>query len=232
MRKCVLLAAALFFSFVPLFAQLTPYEFGHRWYFAFQGGVLYFNSDYCSQLPKEGRLPELFSLTAGAALGYNISDAHAIRVVCDYGRKTGVCEPFEFVNADVGDDPIPTYTYKFRSLNAFIDHVVNYNALAEYFSPFCVKSYVGAGVGYTFDFTEPKHPEVLVTDPNLVPAVHLGFIMEYDFRGGFGFYSDFGLAFYTDRYNGRERIGFPLDMDISAKLGMIYHFPLGKKTRR
>ena len=232
MRKCILLAAAMLFSAVSLFAQLTPYEYGHRWYFAFQGGPVYFNSDYCSRLGPEGRYGELFTIGAGAALGYNFDDARAIRVMAHYGRKTGVCEPFEFVNADPTEDPFPAYTYKFRSINVFADYVVNYNALAEYNMCFSAKNYIGLGVGYTFDFTDPKHPEVLLTDPNLVPGFHFGFLVEYDFKDGFGFYTDLGIAFYFDRYNGRPLIGFPLDMDVIAQLGIIYHIPLTKKTRR
>ena len=232
MRKFILLAAALLFSAVSLFAQLTPYEYGHRWYFAFQGGPLYFNSDYCSRLSKEGRYGELFTVGAGVAVGYNFDDAHAIRVIGDYARKTGVCEEFVFVNADPTDDPIPAYTYKFRSINLFADYVVNYNAMAEYNTPFNAKSYFGLGVGYSFDFTDPKHPEVILTDPNLVPAFHLGLILEYDFKDSFGLFADLGTAFYFDRYNGRERIGFPLDMDVRFHLGLIYHFPLSKNKRR
>lgn len=231
MRKCFLLIAALLCFCVSTFAQrnpLTPYEFGQRWYFAFQGGPLYFNSDYCSRLSKEGRYIELFTIGTGVAVGYNFDAAHAIRLMGKYARKTGVCEEFVFANASPGDDPIPAYTYKFRSVQLFADYVVNFNALAEYNMPFSAKSYVGLGAGFTYDFTDPKHPEVWLTDPNLVPALNFGFLVEYDFRDSFGFYFDLGVAFYTDRYNGRERIGFPLDMDVYAQLGLIYHLPMKK----
>ena len=230
MRKCVTLAAALLLGTVSLFAQtrLTPYEYGQRWFFAFQGGPLYFNSDYCTRLSKAGRTLELFSIGAGVALGYNISDAHAIRFMGNYSRKTGVCEAFVFEDIE----PAPIYTYKFRSLNFFADHVLNYNALAENFMPFTAKTYAGLGLAYTFDFTEPGHPEVWLTDPNLVPGLHFGFLLEYDFKDGFGLYTDLGLAFYFDRYNGRERIGFPLDMEIYLQMGLIYNFPLKNKVKR
>lgn len=235
MKKCILLMAALLLCTASLFAQrktLTPYEYGHRWYFAFQGGPLYFGSDYCSQLFKEGRAGELFSIGAGVALGYNITDAHEIRLFGNYSRKTGVCEPFEDPDADPKAPKIPTYTYKFRSFHVFADHLLNYNALAENNVPFTAKTYAGLGFAYTYDFTEPLHPEVWVTDPNLVPGFHFGFLLEYDFKDGFGFYSDMGLAFFLDRYNGREFISFPLDMEVGLQLGIIYHFPLSEKRRR
>lgn len=235
MRKCVLLAAALLLSAVSLFAQkspLTPYEYGHRWYFMFQGGPLYFNSDYCSNMWAEGRVDELLTFSTGLALGYNFDDANAIQVMANYARKTGVCEPFESDLFNSTTETIPTYTYKFRSVQCFVDYVINFNALAEYFMSFSAKCYAGLGAAYTFDFTEPEHPEVWVTDPNLVPALNFGFIVEYDFKDGFGFFLDLGLAFYTDRYNGREPISFPLEMDDSVQIGLIYHIPFKAGSRR
>ena len=227
-----MLVAALLLCCVSLFAQkkpLTPYEYGQRWYFAFQGGPLYFNSDYCNRLAHEGRLLEQFTIGTSVALGYNINNAHAIRFMANYARKTGVCEEFVFYNADPNDDPLPTYTYKFRSVQCFVDYVLNYNALAEYFAPLCAKTYVGLGAAYTFDFTDPKHPEVILSSPNFVPAFNFGFIVEYDFKDSFGLYTDLGLAFYDDHYNGRPYISFPLDMDVSLQIGLIYHFPLKAK---
>ena len=231
MKKCILLTAALLLCTASLFAQtkpLTPYEYGHRWYFSFQGGGLIFNSDYCSRLFKEGRGHELVSFGAGVALGYNFSDAHGIRVFGNYSRKTGVCEAFEDPDADPKAAPIPTYTYRFSSTQLFVDYVLNYNALAENDNPFTAKSYIGPGFAYTFDFTDPGHPEVWLYDPNLVPCMNMGFIFEYDFKDAFGFFVDLGLSFYAERYNGRVSMGFPVDMESSLQVGLIYNFPLSK----
>lgn len=231
MRKCFLLMAALLLSAVSLSAQLTPYEYGHRWYFAFQGGPVYFNSDYSNTLPNS-RLLELFSIDAAVALGYNLTDAHELRFSGSYGLRTGVCE--DFYRDDYYDDgeDVPIYTYRFHSTRLSADYVLNMNALAEYNIAFSTKLYAGLGAALTYDFTEPEHPEVWVSDPNLTAAIRVGYILEYDFKDGFGLYFDNGLAFFPDRYNGREVIGFPADMEIHAHLGLIYHFPLNKKHRR
>lgn len=233
MRKCLLLLAALLLYIVPSFSQnkpLTPYEYGHRWYFAFQGGPLFFSSDYAGNLFKERRARELFSGGMGLALGYNITNEHEIRFMGNYSRKTGVCEPFDLEDIDPAAPAIPTFTYKFRSLNLFVDYILNYNALAENFVPFTGKIYTGIGASYTFDFTDPGHPEVWLTDPNLVPGFHFGIIAEYDFKDGFGLYTDMGAAFYFERYNGQPPVGFPMDFEALIQFGLIYHFPL--KTNR
>lgn len=235
MRKCIMLAATLLLCAVPLFAQrtpLTPYEYGHRWYFVFQGGPLYFSSEYNGNLIAEGRIGELFSVGAGLGMGYNITDAHEIRFIGNYSRKTAVCEPYIPDVDDLSDVSVTTYTYKFRTINFFADYLLNYNALAENFVPFTAKIYGGLGFGYSYDFTEPGNPEVWVRDPNLVPGLNLGFILEYDFKDGFGLYSDLGAAVYYDRYNGIAPIGFPLDLEAYLQVGLIYHFPLKKTGRR
>ena len=58
--------------------------------------------------------------------------------------------------------------------------------------------------------------------------MNMGFIFEYDFKDAFGFFVDLGLSFYAERYNGRVSMGFPVDMESSLQVGLIYHFPLSK----
>ena len=232
MRKLLTFLAALVAGTTALFAQLTPYEYGHRWYIAVQGGAVYFNSDYSYLLKNRGMILDQFSLVGSAALGYNINDGHEIRLMGSYSKKTSVCEPFidEAIEYDVNEEP-PIYPYTFRSVLVYIDHVLNYNGLAEYNIAFNPKTYFGLGAAYTFDFSDPGHPEVWLYERNLVPAVHFGAILEYDFPSGFGLYADLGVALFWDRYNGFDRVGFPMDLEVGPRVGMIYHFQRPKKAR-
>ena len=223
---------ALLLGGTSLFAQLTPYEYGHRWYFSVQGGSVMFTGDHSGSLYKFGSVHKMFSAGGSAALGYNITDAHEIRFAAVYGRRNDVCEPFTFEDPVTGDKETTIYTYSFRTAQLFADYVLNFNALAEYNVALTPRAYFGLGAAVTYDFSDPGHPEVWLSDPNLVPGYRMGAILEYDFPSGFGFFGDLGIAFYLDRFNGRQLTGMPVDIDLALQFGMIYHFQLAKNARR
>jgi len=223
--------AALLLGASSLFAQMTPYEYGHRWNISVQGGSVLFTGDYSSQLLKQWAFHKMISTGGSMSLGYNVTDAHEVRLTAVYGRRKDVCEPFVFTDPETKEIETTTYTYNFRTAQLFVDYVLNYNALAEYNIALNPKSYYGLGAAMSYDFSEPGHPEVWLSDPNLVPAVRLGFILEYDLPSGLGFLADFGASLYWDRFNGRPRISFPVDMDLILQFGMIYHFQRPAKYR-
>ena len=104
--------------------------------------------------------------------------------------------------------------------------MVSFEALGEYYTAFNPKLYVGLGATYSFGFLqsweEGEGPELSVR--NLVPAFRFGTVLEYDFRSGLGLFADFGIPFFLDPYNGLGYSSFPLDFEIDAFLGIIYHF--------
>lgn len=230
MRKLATLTAALVLCCTSLFGQITPYEYGKRWNIYLQGGAVYFNSDYSDIFSKRGKLLTPTTLNGALAVGYNISDGHEVRVMASYGRRISICPNYQdnFTVYDK-DGNAPLYTYSFGAAQLFVDHVLNYNGLAEYNIPLAPKTYGGVGAACSFDFTDPGQPEVWLYPVNIVPAFHFGMILEYDFPFGLGVYTDVGLAFFFDRYNGMDVINFPLDMEVGVQFGLVYHFPRAKK---
>jgi len=221
MRKTLLLLAALFMVATTTFAQHTPYEYHKRWYFSAQMGPSYFVGDYTFVYHKEKRTLEPLVPAAGLALGYNMTDADELRFLFMYNKNRSTC--VSLVDA--------LYPHTFRSVSFYADFVRSFNALGEYFTSFNPKMYVGLGCAYTFDFTDPHHPERVLTDPNFVPGFNFGGILEYDFRSGLGVYLDLGLMYTLDPGDGQGWVSFPLDMDVALSVGLVYHFQRSKNKR-
>ena len=224
MRKLATLIIALLWGSVALFAQLTPYEYGHRWYASFQAGAVYLSSDYSFIFSDRGAPLKALSPAGNITVGYNITDAHEIRIMIGFGLCNSVCPTFEDgFTSDDGNAPL--YEYSYKNVQLFVDHILNYNALAEYNIPFSPKTYVGVGAACSFGFSDPGHPEIWLYPVNFVPAFHFGALLQYDFPSGVGVYFDGGCALFTDRFNGQDMINFPLDLELVLQFGVVYHFP-------
>ena len=218
-HKLFVLVASLLLGAATLCAQVSPYEYHNRWYVSLQGGLCYFNGDCSYVYRKKGPWTGPFSLSGGAAVGYNIANGHEVRMVAAYGQKHATCVSFK-------SDLFP---FTFYSASLFADYVLSLYPLAENFSSFNPKMYVGVGGAYTYGFTDPHHPFLVVSGPNWVGGLHTGSILEYDFPSGFGLFADIGLSFFADPYDGQGWYNFPVDMEIGLQFGMVYHF---KRNRR
>lgn len=234
MRKLLILIVSAVVGATALCAQpiTTPYQYRHRLFVAFQGGPSVFVCDYSNVFGNHGHGWDILTVSGQASLGYFFTDAHQIRVSLGYGPKKAVLPPYEGF-----------FPYKFQSLNLFADYVLSFYPLGEYNVPFNPQFYAGVGMGTTFGFQEPEYhlnnPDEMdlelvkanLQKPypfNLVPAVRLGGILEYDFPNNLGVFFDFGAEFFGDRYNGLDVIDFPVDIQINATFGVVYH--LGKSN--
>lgn len=225
MRKLALVLALLLLGATALPAQVdTPYKYGKRWNIALFGGPAVFASDYTTLLIDHYQSGELFSLMGGAWLGYNITSGHQIRFMANYSRKSGAL-PLSY----------GYYPYSFRTTQVYGDYMLNFNGLGEDYWPFSPQLYVGVGVAGSYDFRTSwldEERDALLTRLNIVPTFHYGVVLEYDFRNGLGLFLDVSMAYYLDTYNGLGYIDFPLDYEIDAAFGLIYHFKTNKKGIR
>lgn len=220
MRKTLLLVAVLLLGSTSLFAQrTTPYKYGHRWYFSVQGGPSFYDGDYTYVFRHEGRWAEPIVPDGAFSLGYNFTDAHELRFTAMYAKNRANC-------VSIMED---LYPHTFKSASLFADYVLSFNALGEFYTEFNPKIYLGVGGAYTFEFSDPHHPTMVLTDPNLVPGFNFGTIMEYDFPSGLGLFADLGFMFLIDPGDGQGWIYFPLDMDIALNFGIVYHFKRSKR---
>ena len=221
-RKIALLLAAMLMSVSalarPLPGRYSPYQYGHRWYISFQAGPALSVAEYLETYSENGKGFDALSWHGAFSFGYNFTDAWDLRISADYGYKAGALAPYYSFRP-----------YHFHAAHLFADMVLNYNALADYNTPCNFKTYAGVGAACTFGFTNIVHPFQTLESPNLVPGFRLGAILEYAYKGGFGWFADLGATAFTEWYNGQEPNGFPLDLDFKLTLGIIYHFPL--KTR-
>jgi hypothetical protein len=177
---------------------------------------------------ENGRMLDLFTFEGALSLGYDINDKYGIRLQGAYGNDAGACNVRETSGGGF-------YPYSFRHATAFADVLINLNGLAGKVTAFRPKIYAGVGGAYTFGFTDARHPWQKVTDKNIVPGFRGGFIAEYNYPSGFGFFADLGGEAFHDKYNGlmpskEERKsyegypGFPLDLRGMLSIGIIYHF--------
>ena len=217
MRRLALILALLLLGTVSLPAQVnSPYRYGHRWNIALFGGPLVFGSDCSGEFSSHFMTESLFSPLGGVALGYHFTDGHGMRLFANYSNKTGLLPPEHGF-----------YPYNFRSVQVFGDYLLNMEGLGENYTAFVPQMYVGLGAGYTFGFRTSwmdEELDALLSQRNLVPAFHLGTVLEYGFRNGLGLFFDLGGAFYLDTYNGQAFMGFPFDFEIDAVFGLIYRF--------
>ena len=222
----VLLAGASLLSAQP--AAKEPESHAHRWYVSLQGGPVLDLYENAFSYRDEGRDFELVTYQGSLAVGYDFSDTFGLRLNGAYGNDAGACNVRQTAGGGF-------YPYSFRHVNAFADAVLNLNGLAGRITYFRPKLYAGLGVAHTFGFTDAHHPWQKVTPRNTVFGCRLGFIAEYTFNNGLGFFGDFCGEAYNDQYNGLQPSkeeqksyegygGFPLDLRGLVTLGIVYHF--------
>ena len=225
-RKIVLLAAALLTSVLclagtPSRSPISPFQYGHRWYFALQGGATTLMGENADSYSANGQVWDRVGYSGQLTIGYNLSDGYEIRLSGSYNNNAGALLPYAGF-----------YPYRFNAYHVFVDGVVNFHGLAEYNVAFSPKVYVGLGGAFTNGFKkqfEQNHPYQYTEEPNLVPGFRFGGIFEFDAPGGFGWFIDAGFEFFTDWYNGLDPADFPFDITPKLSLGIVYHFPAPRR---
>lgn len=222
MRKFALVVTALLMTLFsvtasPRLKPVSPYQYGHRWYFSLQAGPMVSVGEYSSTFAKNDRPWDILSWHGALSIGYNFNDAWDLRISGSYSYNPGCLNPYAGF-----------YPYHFQAAHLFADAIINPNGLAELNIPFSPKFYLGLGAAYTHNFTEVEHPFQTLSPQNIVPGVRLGGIAEWDSPGGFGWFIDLGVEGFWDWYNGQTPEGFVLDLEFKLSLGIIYHFPLAK----
>ena len=225
MRKFALLLAFLLLGSTLLPAQVSSlYKYGGRWNLTLLAGCSAYDSDFSEEFLYHHMAEEYFSFLEEFAVGYNITDAHEARFIMTSSRKPSILPP------EYGFRP-----YSFRSVNAFFDYLINFEALGEFYGPFSPKMYLGVGASYSdwfrLSWTEDEF-EVDLRTRNFVPAFHLGAVLEHNFKNGMGLVFDFGLNYFVDRHNGLYFYSFPLDFEVDASFGLIYRFKRSSKYKR
>lgn len=173
---------------------------------------------------------DLITLDGALSIGYDFNDSYGARLSVGYGGDAGAGNVRQ--TSATGFWP-----YKFRHLSGFADFLIDLNGLSGMPTPFRSKLYAGVGAAYTFGFKfiDAEHPWQRPTEKNAVPGFRGGFIAEYNFPSGFGFFADLCGEAFHDKYNGlmpsekdQEHYegygGFPLDLRGKVSLGVIYHF--------
>lgn len=220
----------------------VSYIGGHNaWVFSLQGGPLYSVNENRFTYPENGCGFKLFTLQAAAAVGYEFSDTFGLRASFSFGGNRSAANSRESGGG--------FYPYNFKSLNGFIDVILDLNGNYEGQGTFHPKLYVGLGGAYTYGFTKPAgygiqpaageswkfHPwqDAFITERNFVPGFRGGFIAEYEINDWLGIFADLSGEAYRDDYNGLQPTssdhgdskgyaGFPLDLRASLSFGVIF----------
>ena len=242
MKKLTSIFAALLFGVVALSAQ-NAFVGGHRaWTFALQGGGLYSVNENRFTYHENNCVWKLVTPKGSVAIGYEFTEALGVRVSVGYGLNASACNSRQTAAQGF-------YPYRFRSVNAFVDGVLDLKGNYGWQSDFRPIFYLGIGLGHTFNFTKPEgygtpkdhsweadnpfHPWQDVKTKNNAFGFRGGFIAEYDFSEAFGIFADMGLEAYRDNYNGLQPskedqtaytgyAGFPLDLRPMLSLGVIF----------
>lgn len=240
MKKLTSIFAALLFGVVALSAQ-NAFVGGHRaWTFALQGGGLYSVNENRFTYHENNCGWKLVTPQGSVAVGYEFTEALGVRVSVGYGLNASACNSRQTAAHGF-------YPYRFRSVNAFVDGVLDLKGNYGWQSDFRPIFYLGIGLGHTYHFTkpdgygnprdaswtEPFHPWQSIKEKNNAFGFRGGFIAEYDFSEVFGIFGDFCLEAYRDNYNGLQPTkedqtvyqgyaGFPLDLRPMISLGVIF----------
>ena len=233
MRKSAVLILALLCSVLSLRAQggyktLVPYSE----YVSVQVGEMFSYGENAFTYIDNSAGSDLFHPVFAIAAGRGFGNVFEGRVSLSYGKNSGACNSLNTAARGF-------YPYTFRSLNLFGDVVlkgINQRFATNRFSVFFPKIYVGVGVGYSFDFSDPRHPWQDVSENNFALGVRMGFIGEYDFSPHLGVYFDICAEGFTDLYNGLRPTeadqdlyeegyaGFPMDVRGMVSFGVTYRF--------
>lgn len=242
MKKTLTIVAVFIVAVTTLKAQ-NAYVGGHQaWTLSVQGGPVYSINENRFAYVEAGKGSKLFSLQGSLSVGHEFSEAFAIRLNLGYGGNRGAGNNRESGNG--------FYPYNFKSVNGFVDFL--FNLKGDYGTAgFHPALYAGVGAGYSFGFSKPAgygiqpkageswklHPwqDSQIEEKNVAPALHGGFIAEYDFSEKFGIFADLGVEAYRDNYNGLQPseldhgtdkgyAGFPFDIRLTASMGIIFRF--------
>lgn len=244
MKKLTSIFAILLFGVASLSAQ-NAFVGGHRaWTIALQGGGLYSINENGFSYRENGYGGKLFTLQGSAAIGYEFTQALGVRISVGYGDNRSAANTRQTAEAGF-------YPYNFRSINGFVDGVLDLKGNYGWEMDFRPLFYLGVGVGHTFNFTKPTaygtpknstwekdnpfHPWQDIKQKNTTFGFRGGFIGEYDFTDVFGIFVDLGLEAYRDNYNGLQPskedqtaftgyAGFPLDLRVMGSFGVIFRF--------
>ena len=99
MRKIALLLAAMLLSATVLSARphpdrYSPYQYGYRWYFSFQGGPVLSFTDNIQTYGQNGQAWDMLCWHAALSFGYNFTDAWDLRISGAYGYNAGAMLPY------------------------------------------------------------------------------------------------------------------------------------------
>lgn len=177
---------------------------------------------------ENGQLADLFTFQGALGVGYDFSEAFALRTLVAFGNDAGAANTRETSGGGF-------YPYSFKHVNLFLDAVLNLSGLNGKATAFRPKVYTGVGGAVTFGFTDAHHPWQQITPKNKAFGFRAGFIAEYTLESGLGFFADFCGEAYTDMYNGlmpsaedQQQYegygGFPFDVRGLISLGLVYYF--------
>ncbi len=206
------------------------FNFSKTWNISFQAGPNYqiYENYFAYHRNREGG--DLFNIQKTLNIGYDFTSSFGLRTSLNYGNNSAAYN----IENTTGHDFRP---YSFRSLDVFLDAILNINGLGDDYGHGCNKVFAGVGFGNTFGFedvTDNPHPWQKYHTHNFALAIRVGYIWEYDFTSEAGMYLELGGTGFADNYNGLEPgefdhygegyAGFPLDLKLSASFGFIYHF--------
>lgn len=244
MHKLFTICAALLIGATSLFAQKqSAFDPTGKFYVSVQGGPSFCISENAFSYKDNGAVMELIKPQLSCSFGYDFNKAFGLRANVGYGTNLSACNTNETAAHGF-------YPYSFKSLNYFVDAILQLNHVNNTWSAFCPKLYFGLGGAKTFGFSEVPfskydrsvdpsykrfHPWQEVNESNSVAAFRFGFIAEYNLPFGLGIFADVAGEAYTDNYNGlmpkdgdfdafHGYAGFPFDLRGLVSLGVAYHF--------
>lgn len=198
------------------------------------GGLLSINENFRAY-GDDGKNSDLLTLQGSASFGYQFTPVSGVRVWAGYAGNRSACNKEETSGHRF-------YPYKFNSINAFVDYVMDFSGFSDHDWTVVPKLYAGVGIGSTSGFEKTPdnpapgnrfHPWQEVSTKNTVLGFRCGLIVEYMISQSFGILADFGGEFYMDDYNGlntgdevseKGDKNFPLDFRGVASLGVAIHF--------
>ena len=207
----------------------------NKFYVSLQGGGLVSLNENFRAYGDAGKNSDLLTLQGSASFGYQFTPVSGIRVWAGYAGNRSACNKEETSGNRF-------YPYKFNSINAFVDYVMDFSGFGDSDWTVVPKLYAGIGLGNTSGFEKTPdnptpgnlfHPWQDVKDKNTVLGFRGGLICEFMVSDSFGILTDLGGEFYMDDYNGLNPgkevsesgdKNFPLDFRGVASLGVAIHF--------
>ncbi|MBR3440853.1 MAG: hypothetical protein IKH00_04245 [Bacteroidales bacterium] len=207
----------------------------NKMYVSLQGGGLVSLNENYRIYGENGKNSDLLTGQGSAAFGYRFTPVSGVRVWAGYAGNRSACNTKETSGHRF-------YPYKFNSINAFVDYVMDFSGFSDSDWTVVPKLYAGIGLGNTSGFEKTPdnpapgnqfHPWQKVSEKNTAFGFRGGLILEFMVSQSFGILADFGGEFYTDGYNGLNPgkevsesgdKNFPLDFRGVASLGVAIHF--------